>query len=173
MSITEISDQQLDTHPNLGWSRDETDIAKQRANWLRSLGLVEKRDDEYTLTADGHQFVSNAVEDWAGSDWTPTTEGTTSAATYETTVHAQAVDPKFQATVLARHDQTCPISGGGPARTHRRGTRAILEWVSRPPGRSGERTPIEQNTSRRFRPRTLHHRSRVSGTRESRVRDAK
>jgi len=71
MTIGEISDQQLDTHPELGWSRGETDMAKQRANWLRSMGFVEKRDDEYALTDDGLQFVESAVEEWADSDWTP------------------------------------------------------------------------------------------------------
>jgi putative restriction endonuclease len=33
------------------------------------------------------------------------------AGTYETTVHVRAVDPKFRATVIARHDRTCPVSG--------------------------------------------------------------
>ncbi|MFC7079486.1 hypothetical protein [Halorussus caseinilyticus] len=46
MTIMEISDQQLDTHPELGWSRGETDMAKQRANWLRSMDLIEKRDEK-------------------------------------------------------------------------------------------------------------------------------
>ncbi|WP_210424216.1 hypothetical protein [Halorussus ruber] len=55
MTIMEISDQQLDTNPELGWSRGETDMAKQRANWLRSMDLVEKRDDEYVLTDSGWQ----------------------------------------------------------------------------------------------------------------------
>jgi putative restriction endonuclease len=30
---------------------------------------------------------------------------------YEATVHARAVDPEFRATVLSRHDRTCPVSG--------------------------------------------------------------
>ena len=34
-----------------------------------------------------------------------------SAGTYETTVHARMVDPEFRATVLARHDTMCPVSG--------------------------------------------------------------
>lgn len=42
MTIEEIGDQQLDTHPELGWTRGETDIAHQRTNWLRSMGLVQK-----------------------------------------------------------------------------------------------------------------------------------
>jgi putative restriction endonuclease len=32
------------------------------------------------------------------------------AATYETTVVARSVDPEFRATVLSRHDGTCPVS---------------------------------------------------------------
>ncbi|WP_321113112.1 HNH endonuclease [Halorussus salinisoli] len=112
MTIMEISDQQLDTHPELGWSRGETDMAKQRANWLRSMDLVEKRDDEYVLTDSGWQFVEDAVEDWAGTNWTSTASPSgMSAGTYETTAYARAVDPEFRATVIAQHDQTCPVSG--------------------------------------------------------------
>jgi putative restriction endonuclease len=113
MTIGAISDQQLDTHPELGWSRGETDMAKQRANWLRSMGFVEKTGDEYVLTDDGWEFVETAVSKWAGSDWSPAIEGDDEghAGTYETTVHARSVDPEFRATVLSRHDQTCPVSG--------------------------------------------------------------
>lgn len=32
MTIEEISDQQLNTHPELGWNPKQTDMAKQRAN---------------------------------------------------------------------------------------------------------------------------------------------
>ena len=111
LTIAEISDQQLDTHPELGWSRGETDMAKQRANWLRSMGLAEKRGDEYILTAEGHQFVEDAVETWSETEWTPATDSDLTAGTYETTTHARAVDPEFRATVLARHERTCPVSG--------------------------------------------------------------
>ncbi len=112
MTLAEVSEQQLDTHPELGWSRGETDMAKQRVNWLRSMGLVEKRGDEYALTDDGLQFVERAVEEWADSDWTPSvSDDGMRAGTYETTVHARSVDPEFRATVLSRHDRTCPISG--------------------------------------------------------------
>jgi len=112
MTIAEISAQQLDTHPELGWSRGETDMAKQRANWLRSMGFVEKRGDEYALTDDGLQFVESAVEEWADSDWTPSvSDAGMRAGSYDATVHARAVDPEFRATVLSRHDRTCPISG--------------------------------------------------------------
>jgi putative restriction endonuclease len=112
MTLGEVSEQQLDTHPELGWSRGETDMAKQRVNWLRSMGLVEQRGDGYALTDDGLQFVEGAVEEWAGSDWTPSVDDTgMCAGTYETTVHARSVDPEFRATVLSRHDRTCPVSG--------------------------------------------------------------
>jgi putative restriction endonuclease len=112
MTIAEVSEQQLDTHPELGWSRGETDMAKQRVNWLRSMGLVEKRGDEYALTDDGLQFVESAVEEWADSDWTPSvSDAGMCAGTYEATAHARSVDPEFRATVLSRHDRTCPISG--------------------------------------------------------------
>jgi putative restriction endonuclease len=112
MTIAEVSAQQLDTHPELGWRRGETDMAKQRANWLRSMGFVEKRGDEYALTDDGFQFVESAVKEWADSDWTPSASDTgVRARMYETTVHARSVDPEFRATVLSRHDRTCPISG--------------------------------------------------------------
>ena len=112
MTLAEVSEQQLDTHPELGWSRGETDMAKQRVNWLRSMGVVEKRSDEYALTDDGLQFVESAVEEWADSDWTPSvSDDGMRVGTYETTVHARSVDPEFRATVLSRHDSTCPISG--------------------------------------------------------------
>jgi putative restriction endonuclease len=112
MTIGEGSAQQLETHPEVGWSHGETDMAKQRVNWLRSLGLVEQRDDEYALTEDGQQFVENAVAEWADSEWSPSKDELEyTAGTYETTVHARAVDPEFRATVLSRHDRTCPISG--------------------------------------------------------------
>lgn len=112
MTRIEISDQQLDTHPELGWSRGETDMANQRANWLRSMGLVEKQGQEYALTDDGWEFVENAVEDWADSDWSSTAHETElSASTYETTIQARTVDPEFRATVLSRHDRICPVSG--------------------------------------------------------------
>ncbi|WP_205254483.1 MULTISPECIES: HNH endonuclease signature motif containing protein [Halorussus] len=112
MTLGEVSDQQLDTHPELGWSRGETDMAKQRVNWLRSMGLVEKRGGEYALTDDGLQFVENAVEEWANSDWTPSvSDAGMRAGTYEATAYARSVDPEFRATVLSRHDRTCPVSG--------------------------------------------------------------
>jgi putative restriction endonuclease len=112
MTLEEVSEQQLDTHPELGWSRGETDMAKQRVNWLRSMGLIEKRSEEYALTDDGLQFVASAVEEWADSEWTPSvSDDGTRAGTYETTVRARLVDPEFRATVLSRHDRTCPVSG--------------------------------------------------------------
>jgi putative restriction endonuclease len=112
MTLVEVSEQQLDTHPELGWSRGETDMPKQRVNWLRSMGLVEKRGNEYGLTDDGLQFVESAVEEWADSDWAPSVSGDEMhTGTYKATVHARSVDPEFRATVLSRHDRTCPISG--------------------------------------------------------------
>lgn len=112
MTIAEISEQQLETHPELGWSPEQTDMAKQRANWLRSMGLVAKQGTNYQLTADGWEFVESAVTDWSGTEWTadPTADSQT-AGTYETTTHARAVDPEFRATVLSQHDRTCPVSG--------------------------------------------------------------
>lgn len=35
---------------------------------------------------------------------------TSDAGTYDTTVNARSVDPEFRATVLSRHDRTCPVS---------------------------------------------------------------
>ncbi|QIB80153.1 HNH endonuclease [Haloferax volcanii] len=84
----------------------------QQVNWLRSMGLVEKRGDEYALTDDCLQFVESAVDEWADSDWTPSvSDDGIVAGTYETTVHARSVDPEFRATVLSRHDRKCPVSG--------------------------------------------------------------
>jgi len=112
MSLAEVSEQQLDTHPELGWSPGETDMAKQRVNWLRSMGLVEKQGDEFGLTSEGRGFVERAVEKWADSEWTPSAgDSDVSVGTYETVVTARAVDPEFRATVIAQHDRTCPVSG--------------------------------------------------------------
>lgn len=112
MTLEEVGRQQLETHPELGWSPDQTDMAKQRVNWLRSMGLVEKRDGVYALTDRGYEFVDDAVAGWADSDWAPSRESDDVAAgTYETTVNARAVDPEFRATVISRYDRMCPISG--------------------------------------------------------------
>jgi len=111
MTIEGISEQQLDTHPELGWSRGETDMAKQRANWLRSMGLVRKSGTEYELADDGRRFVEDAVEEWAGTEMTAETDDGTTAAAYETVTYARAIDPEFRATVLSRFDETCPVSG--------------------------------------------------------------
>jgi len=111
MSLAEIGTQQLDTHPELGWNPEQTDMASQRVNWLRSMGLIEKREGEYQITDDGRQFVSRAVKEWAPIDGSVAGETERAAGTYEMTVHARSLDPEFRATVLFRHDRTCPVSG--------------------------------------------------------------
>ncbi len=112
MTIEEIGHQQLDTHPELGWDPSNADMAKQRTNWLRSLGLVAKTEGQYCLTDEGRQFTEKAVEQWAGTAEVSAsvTGGELTASTYETTVVARSVDPEFRATVLSRHDGTCPVS---------------------------------------------------------------
>lgn len=112
MSSDEVSHQQLNTHPELGWNPATSDMAKQRTNWLRSLGLVKRDGDLYSLTDEGRQFTDRAVEQWAGTgelSVSETDDGLT-AATYETTVVARSVDPEFRATVLSQHDGMCPVS---------------------------------------------------------------
>ena len=109
MTLMEISEQQLDTHSELGWSRGQTDMASQRVNWLRSMGLIEKEGDVYSLASEGRRFVESAVEQWANTETSLESQAT--AGTYETTVHARLVDPEFRATVLARYEATCPVSG--------------------------------------------------------------
>ena len=111
MTLAETSAQQLQTHPELGWNPERTDMARQRVNWLQSMGLIETRGDEYALTDAGRAFVDDAVSDWADSDWTPEIDDALTAATYETTAYTRAVDPEFRATVLSQYDRTCPISG--------------------------------------------------------------
>lgn len=131
MTLAEVSDQQLDTHPELGWSRGQTDMAKQRVNWLRSMGLVEKRGDNYALTSEGRRFVENAVEEWADAAWTTgVSDESMTAGTYEATVNARVVDPEFRATVLSRHDQTCPVSGVDDARLL--DVAHVLSWSEHP-----------------------------------------
>ncbi len=112
MTSEGISDQQLDTHPELGWTRGETDMALQRVNWLRSLGCVEKQGEGYRLTDGGIEFVDEAVGSWTDTEWRSdtTTEGMT-AGVYKTTVQARTVDPEFHKTVLSRYNRTCPVSG--------------------------------------------------------------
>ena len=112
MSIDDVGRQQLNTHPELGWDPSNYDMALQRVNWLRSLGVVQRGGDQYTLTAEGRQFTDSAVETWAGS--TMTDEAVASdpvlAGTYETTVEARAIDPEFRATALYQFDQTYAVS---------------------------------------------------------------
>lgn len=111
MTIEEIGRQQLRTHDELGWDPANTDMAKQRTNWLRSLGLVRKDGKQYALTDDGHQFVERAVEQWAETEPSGQAAGNgATARTYETTVQARSIDPEFRETVLTRYDGVCPIS---------------------------------------------------------------
>lgn len=87
-------------------------MATQRANWLRSMGLVEKDGDAYELSDRSRQFVEDAVTEWADTEWTAeASDAGMTAGTYETIAHARAVDPEFRATALSRYDQTCPVSG--------------------------------------------------------------
>jgi putative restriction endonuclease len=110
MTLTEINSHQLETHPELDWSPDQTDMAKQRVNWLRSMGLIEQANEKYDLTGEGRQFVVDAVEQWAGTH-DPDPEPDYQAGTYEATTQARVVDPEFRATVLTEFDHQCPISG--------------------------------------------------------------
>jgi putative restriction endonuclease len=119
MTIDQVSDQQLRTHPQLGWTPGETDMAKQRTNWLRSMGLVRRRDDEYELTADGRDVVTEAVTSWTVEAADGGTEPGVAAGlgddglrarTVDTTVQARVIDREFRATVLARYDERCPVS---------------------------------------------------------------
>ena len=110
MTIEEIGRQQLETHPELGWNPENTDMASQRANWLRSLGLVTKTDGRYSLTDAGREFVEGAVAEWADGSTSSAGDAEMTAGTYETTVHARSVDPEFRATVLREYDWTCPVS---------------------------------------------------------------
>ncbi len=111
MSIDDVGRQQLNTHPELGWDPSNYDMALQRVNWLRSLGVVQKDGDQYTLTAEGRQFIENAVEAWADS--TIPEESVVSdpmvAGTYETIVEARAIDPEFRATALYQFNHTCAV----------------------------------------------------------------
>lgn len=113
MTIEEISRQQLDTHPELGWNPENMDMAAQRANWLRSLGLVEKDGAIFELTDEGHRFTTDAVEAWANTPPSSPSPGAEpmAAGTYEITVQARSVDPEFRATVLSWYDASCPVSG--------------------------------------------------------------
>ena len=107
MTIEEVSEQQLATHAELGWDPGEVTMAHQRTNWLRSLGLIERIDTLYHLTAAGRAFVRDAVErhsTMAADDATMTADATT------VRTRARVVDPEFRGTVLARYAHRCPVS---------------------------------------------------------------
>lgn len=113
MEIEDISHQQLEAHPQLGWKPSNYDMPLQRVNWLRSLGLVQREAGQYSLTAEGHRFVDKAVETWADhSAPSGTVESDQmTAEAYETVVETRSIDPEFRMTAIARFDETCPISG--------------------------------------------------------------
>jgi putative restriction endonuclease len=110
MTIEEIGQQQLSTHSELGWNPENNDMALQRVNWLRSLGLVQKGGSQYTLTDRGRQFTGEAIEYWSNTP-KPDMESSMAAETYETTVTERAIDPEFREVTLRRFNSTCPISG--------------------------------------------------------------
>lgn len=113
MTLEEIAEQQLSTHPELDFNPSNPDMPKQRANWLRSLGLAEKVDGRYQLTEEGRRFVEDEISKWSENHdiESENIDMDFSSATYETTVQARSVDPEFRDTVLAQYNSTCPISG--------------------------------------------------------------
>ncbi|MFD1513481.1 HNH endonuclease [Halomarina rubra] len=111
MTIDEIDEQQLDSHPVLGWTRGQLDMPKQRANWLRSLGYVERDGDSYRLTDDGRLFTETILNEWSASPTPQNDANSITARTYEMTTQARYVDPEFRQTVLSRYDSECPVSG--------------------------------------------------------------
>lgn len=112
MSIEEISEQQLRAHDELGWNPENTDMAKQRTNWLRSLGLVEKDGDVFVLTDAGVAFTEKTLDRWTREQPQNTPSGSAMTADiYETTVEARSLDPEFRATVIGEYDSRCPVSG--------------------------------------------------------------
>ena len=111
MTLEEINAQQLNTHPELGWNPEKTDMAKQRTNWLRSMDAVERTNGNYQLTEQGRSFISQAIGEWASAEQLTSAENEFDAGTYETTVQARAVDPEFRASALSRYEHECPISG--------------------------------------------------------------
>lgn len=112
MTIESINDQQLKTHPELGWDPNQTDMALQRVNWLRSMGLVARQDEVYTLTSVGKTITENAIDTWSADyDSDNTTIEIADTAEYTTVTTTRSVDPEFRATVLHQHESECPISG--------------------------------------------------------------
>ncbi|WP_231754470.1 HNH endonuclease [Halapricum sp. CBA1109] len=112
MSIEEVGEQQLRAHAELGWNPENTDMAKQRTNWLRSLGLVDKEGQKFALTDDGRTFVEDALRKWTQEPPRAANQlGAFSASTYETTAVSRSIDPEFRATVIGEYDRQCPISG--------------------------------------------------------------
>jgi putative restriction endonuclease len=74
--------------------------------------VPDRRWEIMIALPNGQQFIDDAIESWADSEWTPdgSNEGFT-ASTYQIAIHARVVDPEFRATVLSRYSRTCPVSG--------------------------------------------------------------
>lgn len=115
MTIEAVNDFLLETNEVLGWDPTETDMAKQRVNWLRSLRLVERTNGEYRVTDIGQRYVDEIQS--VRTVWQEVAEqaGTRGRSAYmasvsQTTTSARYLDPEFRAVVLRRYDSTCPVS---------------------------------------------------------------
>lgn len=114
MMIEEVNDFPLTTNEVLGWNPEETDMAKQRVNWLRSLGLVERANGEYRVTDVGQRYVDEIQSVRTIWQEARKEDGATSGSPYtasvsETTTATRYLDPEFRAVVLQRYDSTCPV----------------------------------------------------------------
>lgn len=63
MTIESINNQQPETL-ELGWDPEQVDMALQRINWLRSMGLVTRQNETHThhCRTDNHAEYNRYVE---------------------------------------------------------------------------------------------------------------
>lgn len=114
--IEEVNEFLLETHDELGWDPAKTDMALQRTNWLRSMGLIERTDEVFRLTSTGQRFVDDITQIrsvWELDDLNESenqSAETTTAEAYTTTATGRYIDADFRATVLHHYHNTCPLS---------------------------------------------------------------
>jgi putative restriction endonuclease len=109
MTTAEINEFLLTTNATLDWNPSNTDMAKQRINWLRSFGLIERRDEQFTATDLGEQYITEIQS--IRSVWQQAEAPDSSTTEYATRGTTRGLDPEFRAVVLARYNTICPVSG--------------------------------------------------------------
>lgn len=117
MTIEEVNEFLLAAHDELDWDPANTDMTKQRLNWLRSMGLLKRDEEYYRLTVIGREFTTDV--ETIRSIWMPEESfraGSQASSTgfhageYQITTSGRVIDPEFRAVVLQRFNESCPVS---------------------------------------------------------------